>query len=59
MENSTWRRDLVIENVDDLYQRAGIQDVIHLHGKLNSPLCMDYGQSHYHPGVYIATSCNY
>jgi NAD-dependent deacetylase len=35
---------VVTQNVDDLHERAGSQDVIHLHGSLHSPRCIDCGQ---------------
>jgi NAD-dependent SIR2 family protein deacetylase len=34
---------VVKQNVDDLHERAGSQDVIHLHGSLHSPRCIDCG----------------
>lgn len=34
---------VVTQNVDDLHERAGSQDVIHLHGSLHSPRCIDCG----------------
>lgn len=34
---------VVTQNVDDLHERAGNQDVIHLHGRLNAPRCIDCG----------------
>jgi NAD-dependent SIR2 family protein deacetylase len=37
---------VVTQNVDDLHERAGSQDVIHLHGSLHSPRCIDCGQAH-------------
>ncbi|WP_426215277.1 SIR2 family NAD-dependent protein deacylase [Pseudomonas sp. DWRC2-2] len=37
---------LVTQNVDDLHERAGSQDVIHLHGSLHSPRCIDCGQAY-------------
>lgn len=35
---------VVTQNVDDLHERAGSLDVIHLHGSLHSPRCIDCGQ---------------
>lgn len=35
---------LVTQNVDDLHERAGSTDVIHLHGSLFAPRCFDCGQ---------------
>ncbi len=35
---------VVTQNVDDLHERAGSRDVIHLHGSLHSPRCIDCGQ---------------
>ena len=34
---------VVTQNVDDLHERAGSRDVIHLHGSLHSPRCIDCG----------------
>lgn len=34
---------VVTQNVGDLHERAGSQDVIHLHGSLHSPRCIDCG----------------
>ena len=33
------RLTLVTQNVDDLHERAGNHDVIHLHGRLHKPFC--------------------
>jgi NAD-dependent deacetylase len=33
------RLTLVTQNVDDLHERAGNLDVIHLHGRINKPFC--------------------
>lgn len=35
---------IVTQNVDDLHERAGSKNVIHLHGELNSALCTRCGQ---------------
>lgn len=37
---------VVTQNVDDFHERAGSSDVIHLHGSLHSPRCIDCGQSY-------------
>ncbi|PRA33652.1 SIR2 family NAD-dependent protein deacylase [Pseudomonas poae] len=37
---------VVTQNVDDLHERAGSQDVIHLHGSLHSPRCIDCGKAY-------------
>lgn len=34
---------VVTQNVDELHERAGSRDVIHLHGSLHSPRCIDCG----------------
>ncbi|MFR0722308.1 SIR2 family NAD-dependent protein deacylase [Enterobacterales bacterium AN_CKDN230030167-1A_HGKHYDSX7] len=34
---------VVTQNVDNLHERAGSQGVIHLHGSLHSPRCIDCG----------------
>ncbi|MCQ9391440.1 NAD-dependent deacylase [Pseudomonas viridiflava] len=34
---------VVTQNVDDLHERAGSRDLIHLHGSLHSPRCIDCG----------------
>lgn len=43
---ATWaerhgRLRLVTQNVDDLHERAGSRDIIHLHGSLHAPRCFD------------------
>lgn len=40
------RLTVVTQNVDDLHERAGSQGVIHLHGSLHSPRCIDCGEAH-------------
>ncbi|MEL6621117.1 MAG: NAD-dependent deacylase [Pseudomonadota bacterium] len=35
---------LVTQNVDDLHERGGSTDVVHMHGALNSALCASCGQ---------------
>jgi NAD-dependent deacetylase len=37
---------VVTQNVDDLHERAGSKGVIHLHGSLHSPRCIDCGNAH-------------
>jgi NAD-dependent deacetylase len=37
---------VVTQNVDDLHERAGSADVLHLHGSLHSPRCSMCGQAH-------------
>ena len=62
---------VITQNVDDLHERAGSPAVIHLHGSLHSPRCMDCGVAHSPPlpseplpedGIRIApprcTSCD-
>lgn len=40
---------VVTQNVDDLHDRAGSTDVLHLHGSLHSPRCFTCGQPHILP----------
>lgn len=40
---------VVTQNVDDLHERAGSQEVIHLHGSLHSPRCIDCGAAYTSP----------
>ena len=40
------RLTLVTQNVDDLHERAGSGEVIHLHGSLHAPRCFDCGRAH-------------
>ncbi|MBB3104809.1 SIR2 family NAD-dependent protein deacylase [Azomonas macrocytogenes] len=35
------RLTLITQNVDDLHERAGCQDVLHLHGSLHHPRCFN------------------
>lgn len=37
---------VVTQNVDDLHERAGCTNVVHLHGSLFAPRCMACGASH-------------
>ena len=37
---------LITQNVDDLHERAGSQDVIHLHGSLFAPCCFACARPH-------------
>lgn len=37
---------VVTQNVDDLHERAGARDVVHLHGSLFSPRCLACGRPH-------------
>ncbi|WP_438811742.1 Sir2 family NAD-dependent protein deacetylase [Pseudomonas pergaminensis] len=43
LANHVPKLTVVTQNVDDLHERAGSQDVIHLHGSLHSPRCIDCG----------------
>lgn len=40
------RLTLVTQNVDDLHERAGSQEVIHLHGSLHAPRCFACGRAY-------------
>lgn len=37
---------LITQNVDDLHERAGSTDVVHLHGSLHQPKCFACGRPH-------------
>lgn len=37
---------VITQNVDDLHERAGSQNVLHLHGSLHHPRCFNCGQAH-------------
>ena len=39
------RLTLVTQNVDDLHERAGSNEVIHLHGSLHQPRCFECGEA--------------
>lgn len=39
------RLTLITQNVDDLHERAGSPDVIHLHGSLHTPRCFRCGKA--------------
>ncbi|MEG5266306.1 NAD-dependent deacylase [Pseudomonas sp. JDS28PS106] len=43
LANHVPKLTVMTQNVDDLHERAGSQDVIHLHGSLHSPGCIDCG----------------
>jgi len=40
---------LITQNVDNLHERAGSKDVIHLHGSLHHPRCYTCGRSYIFP----------
>ena len=40
---------VVTQNVDDLHERAGSADVLHLHGSLHSPRCFDCAHPYNYP----------
>ncbi|HEV7138178.1 MAG TPA: NAD-dependent deacylase [Steroidobacteraceae bacterium] len=43
---------LITQNVDDLHERAGSRDVLHLHGRLAQPYCAGCQQSYvFPPGI--------
>lgn len=43
---------LITQNVDDLHERAGSQDVVHLHGSLHRPRCRGCGRPYeFPPGI--------
>jgi NAD-dependent deacetylase len=43
-----WKGDflLVTQNVDGLHERAGSRRLLHMHGELNSALCLECGRRH-------------
>jgi NAD-dependent deacetylase len=41
--------DLITQNVDDLFERAGAHDVLHVHGSLTSMRCLECG-AHWEQG---------
>jgi NAD-dependent deacetylase len=40
---------LITQNVDDLHERAGSRDVLHLHGELSRPYCENCRRPYAHP----------
>lgn len=40
---------LITQNVDDLHERAGSRDVLHLHGRINKPFCFTCRRPHEYP----------
>lgn len=45
------RFTLITQNVDDLHERAGSREVLHLHGELARPYCENCRQSYVYPNV--------
>ena len=43
------RLTVVTQNVDDLHERAGSAEVLHLHGSLHTPRCFACGRAHILP----------
>jgi NAD-dependent deacetylase len=45
---------VITQNVDDLHERAGSSDVLHLHGNLQTPRCFTCSHTHaFAPGVPV------
>lgn len=44
LQERGWLRCLITQNVDDLHERAGSRDVLHLHGTLSQMRCVRCGQ---------------
>jgi len=42
---------LITQNVDDLHERSGVNDVIHLHGSLHQPRCFACARAYIFPGT--------
>ena len=50
---------IVTQNIDDLHEKAGSKDVIHMHGELNSILCEHcLGRYEYHDDSSSDTECS-
>jgi NAD-dependent deacetylase len=49
MANHVPQLTLITQNVDDLHERAGSRDVLHLHGELSRPYCENCRQPYAHP----------
>ena len=49
LANHVPKLTVVTQNVDDLHERAGSADVLHLHGSLHSPRCFACGRAHILP----------
>ena len=54
----SWLEDVTVvtQNVDDLHERAGSRQVIHLHGSLFAPRCMGCGMPHRGSGEMSAST---
>ncbi|MGB0360539.1 MAG: Sir2 family NAD+-dependent deacetylase [Endozoicomonas sp.] len=49
---------LVTQNVDDLHERAGSQNLIHMHGELKKALCQDSGLIYpWEQDITVVTKC--
>jgi NAD-dependent deacetylase len=49
MANHVPQFTLITQNVDDLHERAGSHDVLHLHGELSRPYCENCRRPYPHP----------
>jgi NAD-dependent deacetylase len=49
MANHVPQLTLITQNVDNLHERAGSRDVLHLHGELSRPYCENCRQPYAHP----------
>ena len=49
---------IVTQNIDDLHEKAGSKDVIHMHGELNSILCQKCGERYpYYEDSTVTSIC--
>lgn len=53
MQNHVNEVVVITQNVDDLHERAGSRDVVHLHGSLHHPYCSDCFQAHVFSGEEV------
>jgi NAD-dependent deacetylase len=49
METRVPQFTLITQNVDDLHERAGSRNILHLHGEISRPYCEGCRQSHVFP----------
>jgi NAD-dependent deacetylase len=49
LSNQADHFSLITQNVDDLHERSGINDVIHLHGSLHQPRCFACARAYIFP----------
>jgi NAD-dependent deacetylase len=58
--NDEYDVTLVTQNIDNLHEKAGADNVIHMHGNINEILCENCGEVYFSKeSIYLDTKCSF